>query len=42
VSSGDMIRVVLADDHAVVRAGVKAVLSSARDIQVVGEGSNGR
>lgn len=40
--TGDMIRVVLADDHAVVRAGVKAVLSSAKDIQVIGEGSNGR
>lgn len=38
----DIIRVVLADDHAVVRAGVKAVLSTARDIQVIGEGSNGR
>ncbi|HZK78764.1 MAG TPA: response regulator transcription factor [Gemmatimonadaceae bacterium] len=40
--SGDIIRVVLADDHAVVRAGVKAVLSTAKDIQVIGEGSNGR
>lgn len=40
--TGDVIRVVLADDHAVVRAGVKAVLSSAKDIQVIGEGSNGR
>jgi len=40
--TGDIIRVVLADDHAVVRAGVKAVLSAAKDIQVVGEGSNGR
>ena len=40
--TGDFIRVVLADDHAVVRAGVKAVLSSAKDIQVIGEGSNGR
>ena len=38
----DLIKVVLADDHAVVRAGVKAVLSSARDIQVIGEVSNGR
>jgi len=38
----DVIRVVLADDHAVVRAGVKAVLSTAKDIQVVGEGCNGR
>ena len=40
--TSDIIRVVLADDHAVVRAGVKAVLSSAKDIQVVGEGSNGK
>ncbi|AHG89457.1 response regulator receiver [Gemmatirosa kalamazoonensis] len=38
----DVIRVVLADDHAIVRAGLKAVLSSAKDIQVVGEASNGR
>jgi len=37
-----VIRVVLADDHAVVRAGVKAVLGSAKDIQVIGEGSNGK
>ena len=39
---GDLIRVVLADDHAVVRAGLKAVLGTARDISVVGEASNGR
>jgi DNA-binding NarL/FixJ family response regulator len=38
----DLIRVILVDDHAVVRAGLKAVLSSARDIEVVGEASNGR
>src|SRR6185312_15535166 len=38
----DTIRVVLVDDHAVVRAGLKAVLATAPDIQVVGEGSNGR
>ncbi len=38
----DVIRVVLADDHMVVRAGLKAVLSTARDIDVVGEASNGR
>ena len=37
-----IIRVVLADDHAVVRAGVKAVLGAAKDIQVIGEGCNGR
>lgn len=40
--TADLIRVVLADDHAVVRAGVKAVLSSAKDVQVIGEGSNGK
>jgi two-component system, NarL family, response regulator NreC len=40
--SSDVIKVILADDHAVVRAGVKAVLGAARDIQVIGEASNGR
>jgi DNA-binding NarL/FixJ family response regulator len=40
--TGDYIRVILADDHAVVRAGLKAVLGVAKDIQVVGEASNGR
>ncbi len=39
--SGDIIRIVLADDHAVVRAGLKAVLGTARDMEVVGEASNG-
>ena len=39
---GDQIRVILADDHAVVRAGLKAVLGAAKDIAVVGEASNGR
>ena len=38
----DNIRVVLADDHTVVRAGLKAVLGSAKDIQVIGEAANGR
>jgi DNA-binding NarL/FixJ family response regulator len=38
----DIIRVVLADDHAVVRAGLKAVLQAARDIEVIGEARNGR
>ena len=37
----DIIRVVLADDHTVVRAGLKAVLGGAKDIQVIGEVSNG-
>ena len=40
--SGDLIRVLLADDHAVVRAGLKAVLGTVRDIEVVGEARNGR
>jgi DNA-binding NarL/FixJ family response regulator len=36
-----MIRVVIADDHPIVRSGLAALLSSATDIQVVGEASNG-
>ena len=36
-----MITLVLADDHAVARAGVRAILSSAEDIQIVGEAENG-
>jgi two-component system, NarL family, response regulator NreC len=40
--TGDLIRVVLADDHAIVRAGLKAVLGGAKDISVVGEASNGK
>jgi len=38
----DLIRVLLADDHAVVRAGLRAVLGAAADITVVGEATNGR
>ena len=40
--SGDTIRVILADDHAVVRAGLKAVLRTAKDIEVIGEASDGK
>lgn len=40
--TGDIIRVVLADDHAVVRAGLKAVLGVAKDIEVIGEAKTGR
>lgn len=36
------IRVVLADDHGVVRLGLRALLNSAPGIQVVGEASDGR
>src|SRR5688500_19307441 len=38
----DLIRVILADDHAVVRAGLKAVLGTARDIDIVGEAKDGK
>src|SRR5215467_784073 len=40
--TGDLIRVVLADDHAVVRAGLRAVLAAAKDIEVIGEAKTGR
>lgn len=36
------IRVVVADDHKVVRAGIRELLSDEPDIQVVGEARNGR
>lgn len=36
------IRVVIADDHALMRDGIKALLSVADDIEVVGEATNGR
>ena len=37
-----MIRVVLVDDHAVMRAGFRMILTSTDDIEVVGEASTGR
>lgn len=37
-----MIRVLLADDHALVRDGLRAVLAREPDIQVVGEADDGR
>jgi two-component system response regulator NreC len=40
--SDDVINVILADDHAVVRSGVRQFLASARDIRVVGEASDGQ
>ena len=36
-----MIRVVLADDHGIVRAGLKEILADIDDIEVVGEAANG-
>jgi len=38
----DLIRVVLVDDHQIVRSGLKAVLATAKDIIVVGEGGSGK
>ena len=38
----DYIRVLLVDDHAIVRSGLKAVLGAAPDIDVVGEANDGR
>ncbi len=42
VTRPDVIRVILADDHLVVRAGLKALLGTSKDIEVVGEATNGR
>ncbi len=39
---GTVVRVVLADDHAMMREGVRHVLSSTPGFQVVGEASSGR
>jgi DNA-binding NarL/FixJ family response regulator len=36
------IRVLIADDHAIVREGIKALLNLADDIEVVGEAADGR
>jgi DNA-binding NarL/FixJ family response regulator len=37
-----MIRVLLADDHAIVRAGLKEILADTGDIEVAGEAANGQ
>ena len=39
--SGSPIRVVLVDDHAVIRAGLAQLLAGTEDIEVVGEADNG-
>jgi len=36
-----MIRIALADDHAIVREGLKRILSAVRDFEVVGEAADG-
>lgn len=41
-SSSDPIRVLIVDDHQVVRLGVRALLSSTHDIQVVGEAATAK
>jgi DNA-binding NarL/FixJ family response regulator len=41
MSSPEPIRVILADDHAIVRAGIRKFLESADDIQIVAEAEDG-
>ena len=36
-----MTTVVIVDDHPIVRAGMRSILQSAADIQIIGEGANG-
>ncbi|PKO95068.1 MAG: DNA-binding response regulator, partial [Bacteroidetes bacterium HGW-Bacteroidetes-9] len=37
-----MIKVMLVDDHTIVRDGIKALLTDQDDISIIGEASNGR
>jgi DNA-binding NarL/FixJ family response regulator len=41
-TASDAIRIVLVDDHLVVRAGLRALLGSVADIRIVGEAANGQ
>ena len=41
MNGGKRIRILLADDHAVLRAGLRALLSAQGDLEVVGEASDG-
>ncbi|HLW47926.1 MAG TPA: response regulator transcription factor [bacterium] len=41
MTAGGKIRVLLADDHAIVREGVKRILAGEADIEVVGEAADG-
>ena len=36
------VRVILADDHTLVRAGIRALLEKLPEVKVLGEASNGR
>src|SRR6185503_4455647 len=38
----EKIRVILADDHTVVRQGLRSLLAAEQDIEIVGEAENGR
>lgn len=40
-STGNTIKIILADDHALVRDGIRALLEEESDLEVVGEVSNG-
>ena len=40
-ASGEVLRVVLADDHAVVREGLKALVNAQPDMRVIGEAADG-
>jgi two-component system response regulator NreC len=42
MSAAKRIRILLADDHAVLRAGLRALLAAQADLEVVGEASDGR
>ena len=42
MATGKKIRVLLADDHAVVRAGFRMILAAQSNIEIIGEASNGR
>jgi len=41
-TDANSIRVLIADDHAIVRKGIRALLATERDIQVVGEARDGQ
>jgi DNA-binding NarL/FixJ family response regulator len=42
LSKGHLLRILLADDHTIVRQGLKLIFSSRPDLEVVGEAANGR
>jgi len=40
--AGSKIRILIADDHGIVREGIRMILSTQEDFEVVGEASTGR